>query len=382
MKRFLLVSLGIMALSACDSVSNLSMPSFFDAQPAAEKPAASAAVPMAENKSALDTEIAEMERLTGSAPRFDTPMRETVAIAEPMVEPAPMAVAEPAVPETPVAMMNNAPTPITKPASMASNQAIEAAIEETVTNTADKLVAVATPAPTPAVAPAPVQQAPAPVVAQQASTPVTEKIIEPMVAQAPTEATTNDNALFSEQDLKLSSAKGCPQVTIMPAARSITYFENELSARMIARAVINEIRGGCEIVNGGLEIDLDILMHGKISDKGRFEGNVDQEAFMTFPYFVAVTTPQGLPVDKKIMATAMRFKPIINDLSHAEKITQFIPMPNTAEAANYTITVGFQLNRKQLEYNRATNVNRVDNNRIAPDLRRNRSRLSLDPLAE
>ncbi len=78
----------------------------------------------------------------------------------------------------------------------------------------------------------------------------------------------------------------------------------------------------------------------------------------------------------------MRFQPVINDLQHAEKITQFIPMDNTAEAANYTITVGFQLNRKQLEYNRARNLNRVDNMRVAPDLLNNPSRRSVNPLTD
>ena len=208
-------------------------------------------------------------------------------------------------------------------------------------------------------------------IAQHAKRPAPQQLkeidIAPRAAIAPTPTTTSDIAIFNEQDLKLSSAKGCPNIQILPAGRSITYFENELSGYMVARAVINEIRGGCEIVKGGLEIDLDIFMDGKIADKGRFEGNQDMEAFMTFPYFVAVSNPQGLPVDKKILATAMRFKPIVNDLKHAEKITQFIPMDDTNNAANYKILVGFQLNRKQLEYNRAHKVHKANNGRVSPD---------------
>ncbi len=42
----------------------------------------------------------------------------------------------------------------------------------------------------------------------------------------------------------------------------------------------------------------------------------------------------------------------IDDLDHAEKITQTIPLKNPADGPKYTITVGFQLNRAQLDYNR------------------------------
>lgn len=50
----------------------------------------------------------------------------------------------------------------------------------------------------------------------------------------------------------------------------------------------------------------------------------------------------------------MRFKPEIDDLDHAEKITQTIPLSNLADGPKYTITVGFQLNRAQLDYNRGS----------------------------
>jgi hypothetical protein len=315
------------------------------------------------------TEMDEMQRVMGSVPTFNDRVYEETIVEENVVEltPADLPLTEAEVSKINADIkqsMAETPTPDTKPDRAEKIAIVEDAIKETVETTADKMIEVAD---TPPTAPMPEP---------------TPQVIAPVIAQATSPQMTDEQAMFNESDLKLSSASGCPAVKIMPAGRSITYFENELSGSVVARAVINEIKGGCEVVNGGLEVDLDILMNGKITDKGRFEGRKDMEAFMTFPYFVAVTTPQGLPVDKKIMATAMRFKPVINDLNHAEKITQFIPMNNTAEAANYTITVGFQLNRKQLEYNRARNINRVNNMRIAPDLQRNPSRLSLDPLAD
>lgn len=149
----------------------------------------------------------------------------------------------------------------------------------------------------------------------------------------------------------------CPGVEVLPDTKSITYFddpEGKPSGALVARASLVDIKGGCDYTADGLIVDIDMIMQGKITDKGRYEGRTDLEAFMTFPYFVAIMDPNGKMIDKKIMATAMRFKPQIDDLDHAEKITQTIPLANIADGPKYTITVGFQLNRAQLEYNRGS----------------------------
>lgn len=157
---------------------------------------------------------------------------------------------------------------------------------------------------------------------------------------------------------KITGAPGeCPGVEVLPDTKSITYFDDpdgKPTGEMIARASLTDIRGGCDYTADGVIVDIDMIMQGRITDKGRYEGRRDLEAFMTFPYFVAVMDPSGKMIDKKIMATAMRFKPEIDDLDHAEKITQNIPLPDISQGSKYTITVGFQLNRQQLDYNRGT----------------------------
>lgn len=154
-----------------------------------------------------------------------------------------------------------------------------------------------------------------------------------------------------------NAPKECPAVEVLPDTKSITYFdgpEGKPSGDIVARASLVDIKGGCDYTANGVVVDIDMIMQGRIGDKGRYEGRRDLEAFMTFPYFVAVMDPNGKMVDKKILATAMRFKPEIDDLDHAEKITQNIPLPDIALGPKYTITVGFQLNRQQLDYNRGS----------------------------
>ena len=108
-------------------------------------------------------------------------------------------------------------------------------------------------------------------------------------------------------------------------------------------------------------------MTGMIGKKGRFEGREDLEAFMTFPYFIAVFDETGRPYSKQILATAIRFDPLVDRIDHAEKITQTIPLANAENSARFTLTVGFQLNRRQLAYNQANSLNSARNRTVTAD---------------
>lgn len=374
MKKITLIAMSCITLGACDTINSISMPSMdmFRRNTATTQDGTSLEniAAKAESQiqsttntppsptpstSALETELNEMEMLTGTRLQVAS-----VAVPSPV---------EPVMPQT-----DFAPTPPVPEAEIRTEATLPTQIPTLPVAPVEDIQGIVE-----------VQQEPTPPAPEPVAEPVSElaivepaveptpKIVEPMAADA--------TPIFTENDLKLSSAAGCPQIQIMPAARSITYFMDNTSDQITARASIDEIRGGCEIVSGGMEIDLDILMKGKITNKGRFEGNVNEEAFMTFPYFVSTFTPQGLPVDKQILATAMRFRPSVDYLDHAEKITQFIPMDNTATAANYTITIGYQLTRKQLDYNRAIAASRPNDQRASPDTIPAR-RLSVNPLAE
>lgn len=166
----------------------------------------------------------------------------------------------------------------------------------------------------------------------------------------------------------------CPGVEVLPDTKSITYFDDPTgkpTGGLVARAQLVDIKGGCDYTANSVVVDIDMVMQGKITDKGRYEGRRDLEAFMTFPYFVAIMAPDGTMIDKKIMATAMRFKPSIDDLDHAEKITQTIPLDNLSMGPKYTITLGFQLNRAQLDYNRGgadkSGIESMEGKKAKPD---------------
>jgi hypothetical protein len=404
MKKITLIALSCFTLGACDTINSISMPtmglfekeqsaksdSLEDIAVQAQKQIEPSTPSKAGTSSALETELKEMEMLTGTRLQVisgTTPVADELSTEENLQQTdLPIEVSEPKqvaeiAPEIKVEPTEEiAQTEEIKPIKdsvekIEADQVPTPPAPESISDTAvinpvevNEKIEIVEPVIVEQVREtAPIVPEPTPLAVE------TPKLIEPMTA--------DEKPIFTESDLKLSSAEGCPQIEIMPAARSITYFADDISSQITARASISEIRGGCEVVSGGMEIDLDILMKGTITNKGRFEGNVNEEAFMTFPYFVTVSIPQGLPVDKQILATAMRFRPLVDYLDHAEKITQFIPMDNTNVAANYTITIGYQLTRKQLDYNRAVAASRPNDNRASPDTLPAR-RLSINPLAE
>lgn len=465
MKQYLLLGLSLVALNACESISDIKMPTFGSGN-AERAPMTQDTIQNASpHSSALETEMAEMEQLTGSSVRYESRRAATSPEENAEIEIATSAepsLKEPAVKTqaTQAEMKMAKAATVRKPGSFTPEEAefranAEAEIQETLANSGQPTEVTAAPAKqvkneiiqpqdkvsihwdeqpetiqkdtqasklrenlrqsentvstppamqdnniasarpqqqtrtTRAIATESAQIAPVPQPAPvaQNNTPAVSAA-QPRIAQAPAATTYgSSNRVVQPSSARVQTSitdeSNCPKVEILPTARSVTFFEGDDSRQLIARGVIDDIRGGCVATQGGINVNLDILMTGKIGEQGRFQGDKNLEAFITFPYFIAVSDNNGKPVDKKILATAMRFQPIIDDLKHAEKITQFIPITNMGAVDNYTILVGYQLNRKQLEYNRARNINRTDTQFVAPDLQqRNRSRLSVNPLAE
>ena len=332
MKHLILTTALCLSLTACETVSNMSWPSLnpFGSDKEVKKveidtPEIPATPVEVINQSAIQTELDEMEKLTG------TRMKAQDFIAQKSIDDAHQE-------------QNSIPKE--------SPQKVAETIDDIQNNIA------------------PVLKEPI----------IESKIIENPdfnKEEKPIEVITeNQNNVKTSKVITSMAMSGCPKIEIIPATKSITKFNPANPTQMTARASMADIKGGCEVVKGGMEIDLDILMRGTITNKGRFEGKMNEEAFVTFPYFVSIIKPNGMPIDKKIMATAMRFRPSVDYVDHAEKITQFVPMDDVKNSGNYTINVGFQLTRIQLGYNKME----INANRASPDTSKVKRR-SYNPLA-
>ena len=370
MKQVLLSLCVCLSLSACESIPTMSEIENFDwasLNPLTEKdtvqqveigstPAIQKMTPE-QRQAALQTELNEIQNLTGEKPVV-TPNPQgrvpvSAIIGGPNTAPsAAQASLDPAAP-TPQVTTN---VPSSKGAIVPVKKPVVNIPQGNVVATAS----ISEGAPAPAVPQGTVQSAPTADSIrwnQAASSPRTPTA-QPQQATSPAPVITQQPGI-----------KGCPRLTIMPEAQSMTNFNGDpANGQMTSRGSIVDVKGGCTPVDGGVQIDLTMIMKGAITNAGRFNGDSNLEAFITFPYFLTVTDPAGNPVDKDIKATAFRFKPKLNALDHAEQISRYIPMNDITMADRYVVTVGFQLSRKQLEYNRAQTMVRTNNTRISPDV--------------
>lgn len=149
--------------------------------------------------------------------------------------------------------------------------------------------------------------------------------------------------------------KGCPAVEVLPDTKSITNFVGKngyKEGRIAAQATLSDVQGACTYKDGGVAIDIDMVLAGRIEDSGRYNNDPANETVVTFPYFLAIMDPKGNMMDKKILATALRFPANEKTMTGQEKISQFLPLPELQNGADYVIAIGFQLTRDQLTFNR------------------------------
>ena len=365
MKRLFLTSALCLSLTACETVDlgelSSSVWNIFDT-PVEEVEVEKLDTEAVVNQSAVATELSEMQKLTGTTPRvMNAQTPDESLLAEDNAELAADTNGDINVnAERPATIVEQTTQPAQAPTTPQSKPKIAAlpASQAPVSKPAQPSAQVPTPPPAEMMTVEPLQKE-AETMSNAQATKGAEGAPAPVAQEDPKEPIDMQQTVI---------ASGCPKIVILPATRSLTFFEDGgIGGQMTARASIHDVRGGCEVVDDGMEVDLDIIMRGRITDKGRFEGNRNEEAFVTFPYFTTITTPRGLTIEKKIMATAMRFRPLVDNLDHAEKITQFIPMSDPSKAEDYQIIVGFQLTREQLNYNRALIQARPDDDRISPD---------------
>lgn len=145
----------------------------------------------------------------------------------------------------------------------------------------------------------------------------------------------------------------CPAVTIMPELAQMVEFqdlENPSPKTETGRATLKQASARCEIIDGQLAVHLSIDVDSTLGPKARWK-ETDKPSF-AFPYFVAVTGPQGGVLAKEIFAVSLSYEAKQNQLSKTETITQHIPLAEDGSVPNYSILIGFQLSEEQLAFNR------------------------------
>lgn len=158
-----------------------------------------------------------------------------------------------------------------------------------------------------------------------------------------------------EEKKKLPVYDGtCPGVSVRPDLRRLVEFydpSKTSEATKISEITIDAVRNVCRIENAQLVMQIDLSLSGKTGPKARVKPS-DKPSF-AYPYFVAVTDPQGNVLSKEIFAASLAYASDQKEIKQTESIFQNMPFPDSSIGQSYTVVVGFQLTPEQLSYNQA-----------------------------
>lgn len=139
----------------------------------------------------------------------------------------------------------------------------------------------------------------------------------------------------------------CPQVGLMPGLNSITQLRDD---KVISETVFTNLTSTCKIEPAMATVRLNIGFKGTLGPVGVSDAKV--AANYTLPYLIAVLDPKGQIIAKDVFAISLTYKNGQAEQALTDVIEQLIPVANAADAKNYKIMLGFQLNEQELDYNR------------------------------
>jgi len=143
-----------------------------------------------------------------------------------------------------------------------------------------------------------------------------------------------------------SSAYTCPAAATIPDLQTIARLAPNGGPDTIQSAGrIASVTSSCEDEDSGIATKLSIDFSALRTGPGvkRVE----------LPYFVAIADSTGNILGKQLFAIAVNFPGQAATVKTTEKVTAHLPLKNPQLGNVYTIIVGFQLTRNEIDFNRA-----------------------------
>lgn len=149
----------------------------------------------------------------------------------------------------------------------------------------------------------------------------------------------------------------CPQVELVDDLSSISDFTHPAKMTpefLVSRVDLGSAESTCKLSNSSAVVDLKLIFNGMLGPKGKIKSS--DKPFFSYPYFIALTAPNGKIMAKEIFAAPLSFNANENEHVYFENLRQIIPIKNKTVANRYKILIGFQLSPEQLAYNRANMI--------------------------
>ena len=143
-----------------------------------------------------------------------------------------------------------------------------------------------------------------------------------------------------------TNAYTCPQATTVPDLQTIARIAPGGTDQDVQTAGrIASVSSGCTDEDGGIVANLSIDFTALRTGPGI--------KHIDLPYFVAVDDASGNILGKQVFAIGLNFPGESATMKTTEKVTTHLPLKNPQLGDIYTIIVGFQLTRNEIDFNRA-----------------------------
>lgn len=144
----------------------------------------------------------------------------------------------------------------------------------------------------------------------------------------------------------------CPEIKLIEELASYNEFSDSTSTReqdLVSRVKISNVKSACHTDERTVTLDLKLTFDAVLGAQARVSGT---PSFFSYPFFVAVASPEGKILAKEVFAASVSFPPGSNRHLYYENIRQLIPVEARDHGRPFKIMLGFQLGPEQLEYNR------------------------------
>ncbi len=146
----------------------------------------------------------------------------------------------------------------------------------------------------------------------------------------------------------------CPRVEIVDELSIMNEYidiSDQQPYNLISNVNLTQAESNCNYSGKSATVDLKLAFEGSLGPRARVKDN--DRPFFSYPFFVAVTAPNGTILAKEVFSASMTYDTGQDHQTYYESMRQIIPITDPARGNRYKVLVGFQLSQDQLNQNRA-----------------------------
>lgn len=143
----------------------------------------------------------------------------------------------------------------------------------------------------------------------------------------------------------------CPLTAIVPQLAQASQFEGAATgySDVTYTASLSALTSRCALHKEGVTVDATLKLTLQQGPKGK-GGTFD------FPYFVAILDRSGSVLAKSIFSSPLSPNGRQPRIGSKEAIHEFIPLTDPMASGSYSVVIGFQLDERQIAFNRSSGI--------------------------